>query len=73
MSNPSVKFNPFAWVASYLREAKEEMEKVTWPSQSTTVRYSIVVVAVSVGIAAFFAGLDWLLNLGLKELIARLA
>lgn len=61
--------NPLKPVTSYLRESKEELEKVTWPSRKDTVRYSILVIAVSVAMGAFFAGLDWSLTYGLEKLI----
>ncbi len=54
---------------SYFRESKEELEKVTWPTRQETIRYSILVVIVSVFMAFFFASLDWALNLGLEQLI----
>ncbi len=60
---------PFKWFFRYLRESKEEMRKVTWPSKKDTTTYTIVVIVLSIAIAAFFGGLDWLLNLGLEILI----
>jgi len=53
----------------YLSEAKAELAKVSWPSKKDTIRYSTIVVAVTVGLAAFFAILDWGLTKGLEQLI----
>ena len=53
----------------YFRDAKSKVGKVTWPSKKDTMKYSILVIAISVIIAAFFGGLDWVLNLGVQELI----
>jgi len=61
--------NPVKWLISYFREAKEELQKVSWPSRMSTVRYSLLVIGVSIAMAGFFAGLDWALNLGLEKLI----
>ncbi len=63
------KVNPVLWLVRYVRESKEEMQKVTWPSKQETIKYTILVVALCLIIAGFFGGLDWLLNLGLDELI----
>ena len=63
------KINPLAWLIRYLRDAKAELSKVSWPSKSEVTKYSLVVVALSVFIAVFFGGLDWLFNLGLEQLI----
>ncbi len=54
---------------TYLKQAKEELEKVTWPSRKETTRYSIIVVAVSVLLAIFIGVLDLALNIGLDELV----
>ena len=45
------------------------MKKVTWPNKQVTTKYSMITIALSLAIAAFFGGLDWLLNLGLEWLI----
>ena len=54
----------------YLRESKEELQKVTWPSRKDTTRYSIFIIVISLAIAFFFGTFDWALNLGLQALIA---
>ena len=53
----------------YLHEAKEELGKVSWPSKKDTVRYSAIVVGVTVGLALFFAIIDWALTFGLDKLV----
>jgi preprotein translocase subunit SecE len=63
------KENPLQWLIRYVREARAEMLKVTWPSKQETTKYSIITIALALLIAAFFGGLDWLLNLGLEWLI----
>ena len=54
----------------YLREAKEELEKVTWPTQKQTVRYSLLVIGVCLALALYFGVIDYLLNLGLEALLS---
>ncbi|MFH1711925.1 MAG: preprotein translocase subunit SecE [Patescibacteria group bacterium] len=56
-------------VINYFREAKEEMKKVTWPSQKETIRYSAIVIVVSVAAAAYFMFADVLIGLGLDALL----
>lgn len=60
---------PLKFAAQYIRESKEELEKVTWPTRQQTLRYSLLVVAASVGMGLFFAALDASLNLGFEKLI----
>jgi len=63
------KENPLQWLVRYVREARAEMLKVTWPSKKETTKYSLITIGLALVIAAFFGGLDWLLNLGLEWLI----
>jgi preprotein translocase subunit SecE len=49
----------------YVRSAKHELTKVTWPNKQTTTRYSILVVTVSIIVAIFFGLLDF----GLTEVV----
>jgi len=60
---------PLKFAAQYFRESKEELEKVTWPTRQTTLRYSLLVIAASVGMGILFAALDSGLSLGLEKLI----
>ncbi len=54
----------------YIRESKQELEKVTWPNQKETTRYSIMVIIISIVLAVYFGALDWLFNKGLEALIS---
>lgn len=63
------KENPIQWLIRYVRESRAEMLKVSWPSKQETTKYSIITIVLALAIAAFFGGLDWLLNLGLEWLI----
>ena len=43
----------------YFRSAKAEMFKVSWPSRRDTIRYSSLVIGISILVAVFFASLDY--------------
>jgi preprotein translocase subunit SecE len=47
---------------TYFREAIAELKKVVWPTQKQTVRYSIVVIAMTVGVVIFFGFLDYIFS-----------
>jgi preprotein translocase subunit SecE len=53
----------------YFREAKTELEKVSWPTRKDTVLYSILVATVSIATALFIGALDLGLSKGLEALI----
>lgn len=56
-------------LASYLKDATHELKKVTWPTKNQVVNYSLIVIAMSIGVALFFGILDFVLNLGLTQII----
>ncbi|KKW42928.1 MAG: Preprotein translocase, SecE subunit [Candidatus Magasanikbacteria bacterium GW2011_GWA2_56_11] len=56
-------------LTTYFKEAVIEMKKVIWPSKKQTINYTVIVIALSVGIAVFFAVVDNLLNQVLELII----
>lgn len=56
-------------LANYLHSAVSELKKVTWPTKKQTTAYTIAVIAMSIGMALFFAILDYMFNLGLEAII----
>ena len=63
--------NPISAAFNYIRSAKAELEKVTWPSRDEVIRYSALVIVSCVILAAFFAALDLGLNKGVTALLNR--
>lgn len=55
------------FIVRYIMEVKEEMNKVTWPTPKQVRNNTIIVIAISIGIALFFWALDlfftYLLNI----------
>ncbi|MEK7480704.1 MAG: preprotein translocase subunit SecE [Patescibacteria group bacterium] len=45
-------------VISYIKESREEMKRVNWPTRRQTVVSTGVVIGISVGVAAFLGSLD---------------
>ena len=58
-------------IKSYLLGSYAEMKKVTWPPKQQTINYSLVVLGLSVFMAAFFAILDYIFSLGISQIISR--
>ena len=44
--------------AQFVRQVKQEVSKITWPSRSDTVRGTFMVIVVSVVLAAFLLCVD---------------
>ena len=47
---------------NFLKEVREELAKVTWPTREQTTRYTILVIIVAVAVGAFLGGLDYILT-----------
>ncbi len=58
-------------LVEYLRSSREEFSKVHWPTRQDTIRYSALVIGISVVIAAFFATLDFGLSHGVQAILAQ--
>lgn len=56
-------------IISFFKEVKLEMRKVNWPSRKETIRYTLIVIGVSVAVAAFLGSLDFLFNTLLTRFI----
>jgi len=61
MANPLV---------NYFKQALEELKKVVWPSRRETTQHTLIVVALSLGLALFLGAIDYALNYGLQVLLA---
>lgn len=56
-------------IINYLKGARAELAKVAWPSRQTTVNHTVMVIAVSIGVALFLGVIDYLLNKVLEIVI----
>ncbi len=59
------------WFTRYFRESYEELRKVSWPSRKDTVRDTLIVIGVSLVVAAFLGLIDLGLSTGLQKLVLR--
>jgi preprotein translocase subunit SecE len=56
---------------SFLKDVKIELSKVSWPTKDQTIKYTIIVIALSLGIAIFLGGVDFGLQMGLSRFIIK--
>lgn len=56
-------------ILTYLKEARLELKKVSWPTRAQTLRYTVAVVLMSIGVAAFLGGLDFLFAFVVNRLV----
>jgi len=58
-------------ITTFLKEVRLEMKKVNWPSKEETIQYTLIVIGVSVAVAIYLGGLDFLFSLFLNRLLLR--
>lgn len=58
-------------ITSYLRETKEELFRVSWPSRQVVLKHTLLVIGISLAIALFLGGADLLFTYGLTALLNR--
>lgn len=58
-------------IINYLQGAMAEIKKVTWPTKKETMQYSGLVIVLSIVVAAFLGGLDYVFNLIIQSFLNR--
>jgi len=56
-------------LSNYLLETKDEMKHVSWPTRNQTIIFTVLVIVISIAVAAYLGLFDYLFSLGLKSLI----
>ncbi len=56
----------------YLKDTRQELRHVAWPTQTQTIVYTILVAAISLGLAAYLGLFDFLFTTGLAQVVNNL-
>ncbi len=56
-------------IIAFLKEVRLEMKKVNWPTRKQTIKYTLIVIGVSFGVAIFLGGLDFIFTTILNKFI----
>jgi len=49
-------------IVTYILESKTELKKVIWPTKKQTLNHTLMVIAISLGLAVFLGAIDFGLN-----------
>ena len=60
-----------AKIVDYFKESRHELKKVVWPSRKETIKHTLIVIGVSLAVAAFLGLADFILNIGLEKLVIK--
>ena len=61
--------NIFSRVGNFFKEVRIEIKKVNWPTLNQTIRYTLIVIGVSIVTAVFLGGADKLFSEFLNRFI----
>lgn len=61
----------FAKIIQFLKEVRQELEKVRWPTRLEAVKLTLIVVGVSVVLGIYIGGLDFILTKIIELLIKK--
>lgn len=53
----------------YIKGSYHELRKVVWPTKQQVIRNTILVIVISLGVAAFLGGVDYILNLIIESIL----
>jgi len=52
---------------AFLQESRQELRRVNWPTRQETVRLTLIVIGISLGLALFLGFFDYLFTLGITR------
>ena len=58
-----------AKISEFLREARVEMKKVSWPTRQQTMHYTALIIVVSLFLALYLGGLDYIFRAILNRFV----
>jgi preprotein translocase subunit SecE len=56
-------------ITTFLKEVRLEMKKVNWPTRQQTLRYTFIVIGISVAVAVYLGAMDFILTTLLNKFI----
>jgi preprotein translocase subunit SecE len=56
-------------IINFVKEARAELKKVSWPSREQTIRFTGIVIGVSLSVALFLGVLDLIFSAGVGKFI----
>ena len=58
-------------LVNYIKSTRAEMKHVTWPTRGQAIAFTVIVILISIAVAAFLGFFDFLFTSALKRFIVR--
>ncbi|MCX6746187.1 MAG: preprotein translocase subunit SecE [Candidatus Parcubacteria bacterium] len=56
-------------ITNYIKDSIAELKKVAWPTKKQTINYTLLIIGISLVLAALIGIADYLLSLGIQQVI----
>ena len=64
--------NIFTKIGNFFKEVRDEIKQINWPTRQETIKYSLIVIGISIAIALFLGGLDVIFHQIVEKFILKL-
>ncbi|MEK7150148.1 MAG: preprotein translocase subunit SecE, partial [Patescibacteria group bacterium] len=64
-----LKSNKNMKVVDYIKETKAELRHVSWPTRKQAIVFTVVVIAVSIGVSLFLGFFDFIFSIALRQIL----
>ena len=61
--------NILSRLINYIKASQQELKKVVWPSKKEVIQHTMLVIGISLGVAAFLGLVDYILTILLEIII----
>ena len=58
-------------IETFFKEVRIEIKKVNWPTRDETIRYTLITVVMSIAVAIYLGGLDYIMSNLLDKFIIK--
>ena len=69
LNSNSKIMNIISKITTYIKDSITELKKVAWPTKKETTNYTLLVIGISLALAAFIGIIDYILSLGIQQVI----
>ena len=56
-------------IVTFLKEVKMEMKNVNWPTKKETIRYTLIVIGISIAVGIYLGSLDFIFTTILNKFV----
>jgi len=59
----------FSRLINYIKETRQELHKVNWPTRKETFQYTLLIIGISIAVAVFLGAFDYIYKFILQQIV----